>query len=132
MTADPNHTVFRGAQAETLASDYLCAQGYEIIKRNHRCAGGEVDIIAVDQDVLCFIEVRSLACPSHGDPLETIDAKKINRVIKAAWDFVDDLPPPWPMMRFDAVGVVMTEPPQIRLVREAFEDNRPWPSAHSS
>lgn len=71
--------------------------------------------------MLCFIEVRSLTDPAHGDPLETITPAKIARVVRAARHYVQQLAGVWPIMRFDAVGIVLTDPPQIRLIREAFE-----------
>jgi len=115
----------RGQAAEDLAVAYLTELGYQLVARNHRCREGEVDIIARDGDVLCFVEVRSLGDPSQGDPLETISPQKIRRVVKAAWNYVEEVIAPsgaaWPVMRFDAVGITMADPPTIRLVREAFE-----------
>ena len=57
----------------------------------------------------------------HGHPLETIDRRKIQGVAKAARDFVNMLHGPWPEMRFDAIGVLMGDPPEVTLVRGAFE-----------
>jgi putative endonuclease len=110
-----------GAAAEALAIEHLQALGYEILARNVRRGGGEIDIVAREGEVLCFVEVRSLNDPAHGDPLESIGPQKIRRVVSAARAYLDELPTPWPPMRFDAVGVLLTTPPQIRLVRDAFE-----------
>ena len=119
--APPPSTTVRGAEAESLAVEFLERTGYRIEKRNHRCAVGEIDIVAFDGDVLCFIEVRSLTNPEYGDPLETIGPKKIRRVIKAAQSYIDELPGPWPEMRFDAVGILLTQPPEITLIRGACD-----------
>jgi putative endonuclease len=113
-------TTSRGALAEGLAVRYLTDAGYRLVARNVRCRGGELDIVAWDGEVLCFVEVRSLARTDHGDPLETITPLKIRRIVRAARDYISTLPHPWPVMRFDAVGIVMAEPPRIQLVREAF------------
>ena len=111
-----------GRQGEQLATEYLQSQGYQIITRNYRIPGGEVDIIARDGRVLCFVEVRARADREHGDPLETITPQKIARISRAAWDYVEALPRPWPaQMRFDALGIVFGDPPEIELVRGAFE-----------
>ncbi|MFC1610595.1 YraN family protein [Myxococcota bacterium] len=114
-------TTARGSRAETLASEYLEQQGYQIVTRNFRTANGEIDLIAYDGPVLCFVEVRSRKSTAFGDPLETIGRQKINRVVRAARAYLDHLDGPWPQMRFDAVGIVMSDPPQIELVRDAFE-----------
>jgi putative endonuclease len=110
-----------GAAAEQLAADHLAAAGYRIVARNHRCQGGEVDIVAWDGDVLCFVEVRSRKDDRFGHPLETISAQKIRRVARGARDFLRTLRGARPTMRFDAVGIVMSDPPVITLVRDAFE-----------
>lgn len=110
-----------GVAAEQLAAAYLEQHGYQIIVRNHRCTLGEVDLIAWDDSVLCFVEVRSRKNADYGDPLESIDGKKIARVVCAAKDFLRTLPGPWPEMRFDAVGIIVASPPEIRLIKGAFE-----------
>lgn len=114
-------SVVRGRRGEDLAVSHLQACGYDIVARNHRCAGGEVDLVAWDAGVLCFIEVRARASDDFGHPLETIDARKIRRVAKAAAHYLETLAGPWPPMRFDAVGILLTVPPEITLVRAAFE-----------
>ncbi len=114
-------TTARGRVAERLAATFLEQEGYRIVRRNFRAPGGEIDVIAWDDDVLCFVEVRSREHTRHGHPLETIDARKIRRVVRAAHAYLDEVPAPWPEMRFDAVGIVLTDPPEIELVRDAFE-----------
>ena len=47
-----------GSGYELKASDYLTKKGYQIIERNYRCRIGEIDIIAIERDCLCFIEVK--------------------------------------------------------------------------
>ena len=121
MSRGAASTKARGDAAEQLAVEHLSAIGYHVIARNFRCEGGEIDIIAYEGELLCFVEVRSIADPRHGDPLETISRRKIARIVRAATTYLETLAPPWPAMRFDAVGITLTDPPQLRLVREAFE-----------
>ncbi len=111
----------RGARGEALACDFLASRGYRIVARNHRCAAGEIDIVAWDGPVLCFVEVRARTPSRWGTALETIDPRKMRRVVMAARDYVQRLPHPWPSMRFDAVGIELVEPPRIELVQGAFE-----------
>ncbi|OGQ83302.1 MAG: YraN family protein [Deltaproteobacteria bacterium RIFOXYA12_FULL_58_15] len=114
-------TTRRGQRAESLAATYLEGLGYRIVARNFHARGGEIDIIAFDGEVLCFVEVRSRQGVKFGTPLETIDRRKIRRVATAARSYLEKLERPWPRMRFDAVGIVMSVPPNIELVRDAFE-----------
>jgi hypothetical protein len=48
-----------GNIAEDIAYEYICDLGYQIIERNFTLQGGEIDIIAVKDEVLHFIEVKS-------------------------------------------------------------------------
>jgi len=121
MSEARESTTRRGMRAEDTAAEYLATQGYRIIGRNHRCAVGEIDLIGYDGAVLCFIEVRSRSTVDFGTPLETISRPKIARIVRAARHYLETLPAPWPEMRFDAVGIVLGEPPSIELVRAAFE-----------
>lgn len=111
-----------GRGFEDVACLYLIAQGYRIVARNYRVQGGEIDIIAHDGDVLCFVEVRGRAEDEHGTPFETIDARKMSRIIHAAREYLQTLDQAWPPMRFDAVGIVGDAPAE--LIRGAFEDTR--------
>jgi putative endonuclease len=111
----------RGARAEQLAAEHLTHAGYRIVARNVRGLGGEIDIVAFDGPVLCFVEVRARSTNDFGTPLETISRQKIRRIVTAARQFLETLPPPWPEMRFDAVGILLGEQPMIELVRGAFE-----------
>lgn len=111
-----------GRAFEEAACAFLTANGYRIEQRNFRVPVGEIDIIAWDGDVLCFVEVRGRAGDELGDPLETITPPKQSRVIRAARAYLADLPQPWPSMRFDAIGIVQGAAPV--LVKNAFDDSR--------
>jgi len=76
-------TTQKGQRAEQLAAEFLERAGYRILERNYRCRLGEIDLVAEDKGVLCFVEVRSLASTQHGHPLETIDHAKRARLIRA-------------------------------------------------
>ena len=54
------NTKITGNAGEEKASQYLIQKGYSIIARNFRTKGGEVDIIAVKDNVVVFVEVKSL------------------------------------------------------------------------
>lgn len=80
-------TFFRqatGKKGEDEAVKYLKKIGMSIICRNYRCKLGELDIIAEDDGVLVFIEVRSRRTTGYGLPQETIDLRKRTQVRKVA------------------------------------------------
>ena len=73
-----------GEYAERLAVKYLKRKGYEILMRNFRVRGGEIDIIALKGRSLVFVEVRARAEGAVVDAAESVTLKKRVRVIRAA------------------------------------------------
>ena len=100
-----------GSVYELKASDYLTKKGYQIIERNYRCRIGEIDIIAIERDCLCFIEVKYRKNEKTGDPLEAVDKRKQQNYLLTHSKYQSV------KCRFDAVGILGEE---IRLVRDAF------------
>lgn len=112
-------TTASGARAEELAARRLEALGYRILARNHRVRQGEVDIVADDRGVICFVEVRSRAGAAFGAPEETISRAKRRRIVVAAQHWlatrVRGKAPP---CRFDVVAIVGGG--EIKLIKDAF------------
>jgi putative endonuclease len=109
----------RGEHAEETVVRYLRRRGFKVIERNLRTRLGEIDIIALDRDVLCFIEVRSRGRDDLGDPAETVTAGKQRRLRRLAEAYMDrkriDAP-----ARFD-VASVLPEPDGVDYIEDAFE-----------
>jgi Holliday junction resolvase-like predicted endonuclease len=57
MSKDPRH--LRGKQGEDVATCFLEANGFQVLERNSKVFGVEVDIIAVKERVLYFVEVKT-------------------------------------------------------------------------
>lgn len=70
-----------GNEAEEFAAQYLKSIGYVIITRNYTIRGGEVDLIALEEECLIFIEVRMR---KDGTATETISERKKASLIKTA------------------------------------------------
>ena len=77
-----------GREGEEQAALFLEEKNMQIISRNFRHRGGEVDIIALDGETLVFIEVKSWSV--YGiDALEHgLDKKKQHRIIETAKYFL--------------------------------------------
>ena len=73
-----------GNQGENLACDYLKKQGYKILGRNYRIRGGEIDIVATDQNYLVFVEVKTRYSHQYGLPVESMTTWKIKFLLKTA------------------------------------------------
>ncbi|WP_307980378.1 YraN family protein [uncultured Senegalimassilia sp.] len=105
----PNlHNKRLGRLGEDVAARYLVSRGYEIIARNWTCQAGEADIIARDDDILVFAEVKTRSSTEKGFPSEAVDSKKRGKYLKIAELFasrydVQDL-----QVRFDVMSLVVT------------------------
>ena len=73
-----------GDTAEWLAAQLLEKQGFRIVERNYRLRLGEVDIIADNGDILCFVEVKASYDDEFGDPAERVTLSKQKKIIKVA------------------------------------------------
>jgi len=69
---------------EEIVCEHLKSRRMKVLERNVRAPFAEIDIIAEDGEVLCFIEVRTRKDTSMGHPAETIDSKKIRSIRRAA------------------------------------------------
>jgi putative endonuclease len=73
-----------GQAAENIAADFLRAQGLEILERNYLRRLGELDIVALDHDVLVIAEVRTRSSDRYGGAAASVDSRKQQRLIRAA------------------------------------------------
>ena len=107
-----------GAQAESVAAAHLQRSGYRIVARNVTARRGELDLVAIDGDTLCFVEVRARRAAAFGAAEETVGPVKRRRLIAAARVFLARWRDPSMPCRFDVVAV---EPDGIRLIKNAFD-----------
>ena len=73
-----------GRAAENLARDHLQRQGLRLLAQNWSCRGGELDLVMLDGDTVVFVEVRYRKHAAWGGALESVDARKRQRLILAA------------------------------------------------
>lgn len=73
-----------GKQGETLAAEWLVANGYQILYRNWRHGRYEVDLIASKAGMIHFIEVKSRRSRTYGPPEQSVSRKKIGHILQGA------------------------------------------------
>ena len=114
-----------GAAQEVLAERVLSRAGYQIVERNWRGGGAEIDRVAWEGDVLCFVEVRARSRVDFGSPAQSVDHRKQRKLIRAASAYLMRFPV-WPMVRFDVVSVVLGPDGEgdVELVKNAFDAGR--------
>ena len=77
-----------GKEGEAIVCNYLKEQGLKIIATNYKNLIGEIDIIAKDNDVYVFIEVKTRSSLKFGSPREAIDYRKIQKIKKVAISYL--------------------------------------------
>lgn len=104
------------------AERFLRRQRYAIIERNYRCPLGEIDLIALDGQVVVFVEVRSRTGTEFGSPLESVNRRKQEQIIKVALHFLSRHHLHAREARFDVIGVKWEgQEPEIEHLKNAFE-----------
>lgn len=73
-----------GTLYEESAALYLERHGYRILEKNFRCQRGEIDLIAMDGEYLCFVEVKFRESSDCGGPFLAVDNKKQRRICQTA------------------------------------------------
>jgi len=111
-----------GQDWEDAAERFLRREGYRIVERNYRTKIGEIDFIAWDGDVLCFIEVKGRRALGFGLPEEAVTPEKQRRIYRAAEWFLSRRRLAEPRARFDVVSIVGTgRDSRTEIRRGAFE-----------
>ena len=114
-------TTQQGSAFEGVAVSYLQKQGLEIVEQNVRLKFAEIDIVAKDGDILCFVEVRSRSNSRYGAPEATVDFRKQDKIIKAASAYLQRRYKLLPMCRFDVIAIQGTvENPHVNYYKNAF------------
>ena len=73
-----------GKIGEDAAVNLLIEKGYKILERNYRAGHLEVDIIALKDDVVAFVEVKTRAVNYLVSPQEAVNYRKQNFIANAA------------------------------------------------
>lgn len=115
-----SHNKF-GADGENLAAGWLKEKGYEILYRNWRYKYYEIDIVALKDRMLHFIEVKSRNESSFGFPEDSVTKKKFKNLQKAADEFLF-LNPGHKWIQYDVLSITVykNREPEFFLLEDVF------------
>ena len=110
-------------KGEALAGKILKKKGYKILKRNYISKYGEIDIVAYDRGIICFVEVKTRQSENYGPPELAVTKEKRKRIVRTALNYltinnIEDTD-----CRFDVVSILYKEDvnkPDIELLESAF------------
>ncbi|CAN5529648.1 YraN family protein [soil metagenome] len=125
-----------GDRGEALAVDHLIRQGYRIVVTNFKVpvgrnskgvqVTGEIDIIALDGETLCFVEVKTRRSDEFTPIITAVDSRKQRQITRTAkvyrrvfriWDI---------KYRYDVVTVLMPQnaQPEIELTKGFWSEDK--------
>lgn len=110
----------KGKIGEKIARDYLIDKGYKILEINYKNKLGEIDIIALDMDILTFIEVKSRTSIHYGYPYEAVNFKKQKKIMNVSMIYIKHKKIRNMQLRYDIIEVYLREKDKINHIKDAF------------
>lgn len=112
-----------GAHYESEALAHLQRAGLALVARNYHCRFGELDLVMREEGVVVFVEVRYRRSRGHGSGVDSVDASKRAKLVRAAAAFLADHPRlADATCRFDVLAIGGSpEAPVFDWRRNAFE-----------
>ena len=125
-----------GIDGERLAAQFLEDNGYRLVLSNFKVpvgrnsrgvsVTGEIDIVAVDEETLCFVEVKTRRSSEFAEPLASVTRRKQRQIIRTARVYrrifnLSQMP-----HRYDVVSVILegeTEP-SIELIKGFWSESK--------
>ncbi len=109
----------KGYEYEEIAKKYLTENDYEIIEQNFTSKFGEIDIIAIKNNIISFIEVKGRKNTDYGMPRDSVTKYKQQRIITSAKYFLlkedyEDI-----QCRFDVIEIISDEK-TVNYIEDAF------------
>jgi putative endonuclease len=109
-----------GTEGERIAKEFLESSGYTILKTNWRKGKAEVDIIAQQNGLIIFVEVKTRTSEAFGMPYEAVHSHKEDLLINAAEIFIEEINSD-AEIRFDILSIVLNnKAPKIEHILDAF------------
>jgi putative endonuclease len=117
-----DHRRVVGSEAEERAAAVLQAGGLPVVERNVRLAGGEIDLVCRDGDVVVFVEVKARRAGWDDSPAAAVSWKKQRRLARLAEQYLKARGLREARCRFDVVEVTVSDRAlNVRHLRSAFD-----------
>ena len=119
-----NSNKCKGLHYENQAKEFLLQHGLSLLEQNYHCRFGEIDLIMLHQETVCFIEVKYRNSLKFGGAASAISTQKQKKIVKTALVFISqNRRYNQHSMRFDALLMQQqgnTQSPDIEWIQNAF------------
>ncbi len=134
--ASPDARAEIGSQGERLAAEYLETNGYRLVLSNFKVpigrnsrgvsVTGEIDIVALDDETLCFVEVKTRSSIQFAEPLASVTKRKQRQITRTARVYRRIFGLAEMTYRFDVVSIVTARDmePKIELIKGFWSEAR--------
>lgn len=125
-----------GKAGEEMAARFLLKNGCELVASNFKVPigrnrrdvliSGEIDIIALDKDILCFVEVKTRSSDDFSTPLSAVDLRKQRQITRTARVYRKIFGLQKMRFRYDVVGIVLdkTKAPKIEIFKAFWTEEK--------
>ena len=114
------NNIDKGRKGELIAKEYLVSKGYNILNLNYRNKIGEIDIIALEKDILVFVEVKTRTSTKFGYAYEAVNRKKQEKIIYCSQLYMQQNRLLNYQMRYDIIEVYLTSNLKINHIQNSF------------
>lgn len=108
-----------GDFGEEITAEYLEKNGYRILDRNYSKPFGEIDIIAIKDDLIAFVEVKTRKSDAFAYAAEAVDFYKQQRIRRASQAYLMEKDMSDFLMTFD-IAEVYLDTRKINYIENAF------------
>ena len=125
-----------GEAGEKLAARFLIKNGYRLVLANFKVpigrnsrgvsVTGEIDLIAFDADVLCFVEVKTRSSAEFAAPIAAVDIRKQRQITRTARMYRKTFRLDGIKFRYDVVSIILKKDkqPDIEIFKGFWNETK--------
>ena len=131
-----SNTAAIGQTGEDLAARFLVRRGMRLVCSNFKvpigrnrsgaAVTGEIDLIGLDEDILCFIEVKTRSSDEFASPISAIDLRKQRQITRTARIYRKIFNLQNIKFRYDALAIVLNneKTPKIEHFKNFWTEDK--------
>lgn len=130
------NTSFIGEYGERLAAEFLESSGFRLVLANFKvpvgrnrlgvAVTGEIDLIALDGETVCFIEVKTRSSDKFASPLAAVNTRKQRQITRTARVYRKIFNLRYANFRYDVVSIVLDDrnKPRIEIFKNYWTEEK--------